>query len=151
MKLTVLLITLTVYIALSACTNASNTASNTANHSGNSATTSSTAASPTATVDQLATARELYVKNCANCHREDGSGGKVTVDGKELDPEDLTKHKIVAFSDEKILRIINNGIEDEGMPAYKDKLSEAEMREVVRYLRTAIQKVPASPAESPAK
>jgi mono/diheme cytochrome c family protein len=42
-----------------------------------------------------------------------------------------------------------NGIPDEGMPAMKGKLSEAEMREIVRYVRTAIQKVPPKPAPSP--
>lgn len=103
-----------------------------------------------ATVDEMATGRKLFNDNCAACHREDGTGGKVEIDGRKLNPDNLTSDKIKKFSDEKILGFIVNGIPDEGMPAMKGKLSEAEMREIVRYLRTEIQKVAPKAAASPA-
>lgn len=98
---------------------------------------------PTATpADELAMGRQLYKTNCAACHREDGTGGKITIEGKSIKPDDLTSDKIKKFSDDKIIGYIYDGVEDEGMPAFKDKLSEAQIREVVRFVRTNIQEIP---------
>ena len=91
--------------------------------------------------DLMAQGRKIYMDNCAACHKENGTGGKVTIEGKTINPDDLTSEKIKNFADEKIYRYILNGIEDEGMPAFKDKLSEAEIREVVRFVRIEIQKM----------
>lgn len=99
---------------------------------------------PAVPVDQLAQGRKIYMDNCAACHKEDGTGGKIEIEGKSISPDDLTSAKIKAFDDKKITSYIYKGIEDEGMPAFKDKLSEAEIREVVRYVRADIQKMPPS-------
>lgn len=114
-----------------------------------SANKSTPAPAPTATVaatpvDELAGGRELYKQNCAICHKEEGTGGKMTIEGKTINPDDLTSDKIKKFTDEKIAGYIMNGVVDEGMPAFKDKLSEAQIREVVSYVRRGIQKVEAS-------
>ena len=101
---------------------------------------------PSATIDELASGRKIYAASCANCHKENGTGGKVTIEGKELDPEDLTSAKIKGFADEKIIRIVMNGVEDDGMPAFKGKLSEGEMRDVVKFIRVELQKMPAPAA-----
>lgn len=106
-----------------------------------------TTATPAATpVDELAAGRELYKQNCTICHKEDGAGGKMTIEGKTISPDDLTSDKIKKFSDEKIAGYITNGVIDEGMPAFKDKLSEAQIRELVSYVRQGIQKVDAVPS-----
>ena len=97
--------------------------------------------SPPAPVDLMAQGRKLYADNCAACHKQDGKGGKVTIEGKTINPDDRTSEKIKNFTDEKIYGYIFKGIEDEGMPAFKDKLSEAEIREVVKFLRAEIQKM----------
>ena len=65
----------------------------------------------------------------------------MTIEGRTLNVDDLTSEKIKKFTDEKITGYIVNGVEDEGMPAFKDKLSEAEIRQVVAYVRRGIQKV----------
>ena len=96
----------------------------------------------------LAQGRELYKQNCAICHKEDGTGGKMTIEGKTINPDDLTSEKIKKFSDEKISGYIVNGVVDEGMPAFKDKLTEAQIREIVAFVRTDIQKMPAPTAPS---
>src|SRR6478735_8743242 len=101
---------------------------------------------PSATIDELASGRKVYQASCANCHKENGTGGEVTIEGKTLDPEDLTSAKIKGFPDEKITRIIMNGIEDDGMPAFKGKLSEGELRDVVKFIRVELQKMPAPAA-----
>ena len=64
------------------------------------------------------------------------------IEGKKLDPDDLTSAKIKGFSDETILGYVMNGIPDEGMPAFKARLSEAEMRDVVKYVRVELQGMP---------
>ena len=90
---------------------------------------------PIATIDELASGKTVFEANCAACHKMDGKGGKVAVEDKNLDVEDLTSNKIKSFSDEKIIGYILKGVPDEGMPAFKDKLSEGEMRDVVLYVR----------------
>lgn len=96
-----------------------------------------TAAPPTNTkpVDELAAGQELYVTNCQICHRDNGKGGKVTVEGKKLDPEDLTSDKMKKHDDAKILKHISDGAPDDGMPAFKDKLSADQIKQIVQYIR----------------
>ena len=90
-----------------------------------------------------ASGRALYSTNCANCHKENGTGGQVEIDGRKMKPDNLTDARRKGLSDEKILNVIVNGIEDEGMPAYKGKLSEGEMRDIVKFIRIELQKMPA--------
>lgn len=85
--------------------------------------------------DRGAVMKDLYTANCALCHKEDGTGGKMSKDGKTLNVEDLTAEKIKKMSDEKIAGYINNGVPKEGMPAFKDKLNEREVAMLVRYVR----------------
>lgn len=95
-------------------------------------------------VDEFALGRKIYMSNCAACHKEDGTGGKITIEGKTIKPDNLASAKIRNFDDATIYKYIYNGVEDEGMPAFKDKLSEADIREVVRFIRAEIQKIPAA-------
>ena len=139
-------------LALAACGEAgsANVNFNTAalnTSTGNGPATPAAAETP---ADELATGRALYEQNCAGCHKEDGTGGRMTVEGKSLDVDDLTSDKIKKFDDAKITKYIHDGIEDEGMPAFKDTLTEAQIREVVRYVRVGIQKMPAGQAPAAA-
>jgi mono/diheme cytochrome c family protein len=134
-------------IALCACLGIACGGSQTTNVANNTRVNSSTPATtplPSATLDELASGRKIYEQNCANCHKEDGTGGPMEIEGKKIKPDDLTSEKIKAFSDEKILGYIVNGVEDEGMPAFKGRLSEGQMRDVVTYVRREIQKMPAT-------
>ena len=97
-------------------------------------------------IDELAGGRALFDQNCAACHREVGTGGKMTIEGKTLNVDNLTSDKIKKFTDDKITGYIYNGVEDEGMPAFKDKLTEAQIREIVSYVRRGLQKVEALPS-----
>lgn len=98
---------------------------------------------PAASIDELTSGRTIYAANCAICHKDNGTGGEVVIEGKKLKPDDLTSAKIKGFSDGKIIGYIVNGVEDEGMPSFKDKLSEGEMRDVVKFIRSELQKMPA--------
>lgn len=86
--------------------------------------------------DEVAEARDLYTVNCMTCHRDSGKGGKVTVDGRALDPDDLTTEKMKAKSDEKLIAYVADGVPDEGMPAFKDKLTADQMKLVVKHVRS---------------
>ncbi len=97
---------------------------------------------PSATVDELASGKKLYSSNCAACHKENGTGGEVTIEGKKLNPDNLTDAKRKSLTDEKIIGVMMDGIEDEGMPSFKGKMSEAEMRDLVKFIRVEIQKMP---------
>jgi mono/diheme cytochrome c family protein len=97
--------------------------------------------------DRMSIMKELYTANCALCHKDDGTGGKMTKDGKTLDVEDLTAEKIKKMSDEKIQSYIVDGVPSKGMPAFKDKLSERDITMLVRYVRV-LQNPAASPGNS---
>jgi len=93
-------------------------------------------ASPAQPADELAAAKELYATNCMTCHRDTGKGGKVTIEGKTIDPNDLTSDKMKNRSDDKLAKQIADGAPDDGMPAFKDKLKDDEIKAVVKYVRS---------------
>jgi len=140
-----LLFTLAILIVL-ACGDSSNKSANVVVNSVN--TSPPQTPLPAATIDELASGRKIFSSNCATCHKDTGTGGEVVIEGKKLNPDDLTSAKIKGFPDDKILRYIMNGVEDEGMPAFKDKLSEGEMRDVVKFIRVELQKMPAPSPKS---
>lgn len=146
MKLIVIYLTLVfVSFVLAGCGEASKPANTVANKPSNTNLAAATPL-PSATIDELASGRKVYEINCANCHKPDGTGGPIEIEGKKINPDNLTSDKIKKFTDEKIIGYIMNGVEDEGMPAFKDKLSEGEMRDVVKFVRAEIQKIePAAP------
>ena len=129
-----------VVSAIAACGGNAASNANTSNQAQNSSATPAPSAAPS--VDEMAAAQKLYKANCAACHRDNGTGGKVTIEGRTINPDNLTDDRRKALSDQKILTVMHEGVEDEGMPAFKDKLSEAEMREIVRYVRVELQKMP---------
>ncbi len=113
------------------------TTPNTANTLANANKPANTTASTPATtpVDEVAAAEKLYTTNCMTCHRDSGKGGKVTVDGKSLNPSDLTADKMKSKSDEKLYGYISDGSPDDGMPAFKGKLTDAEIKSIVKHVR----------------
>ena len=93
-----------------------------------------TAASP---VDEFASARANYQKNCEGCHGETGEGGLVKVENKRIKVPSLKADHALKHTDEQITKMITNG--EEEMPAFKDKMSTAEISEMVRYVRKHFQ------------
>ena len=111
----------------------------------NAANTAATAptAQPASTEETL-NPQKLYSKNCAACHRETGVGGKIEFEGKKINPDNLTNDKAKRLSDEKIAKTIREGVEDDGMPAFKDKLNDDQIKAIISYIRSDLQKMPAS-------
>ena len=95
---------------------------------------------PEATIDELAQGRKNYKEQCASCHKDDGTGGKVEIEGKTLNVDNLTTAKMVKEPDEEYIEYMTKGIPDEGMPSFKDILNKEEMEGVVKFIRKEIQK-----------
>ncbi len=98
------------------------------------ATSPAAAASP---VDEFATARANYQKNCEGCHGETGEGGLVKVENKRIKVPSLKADHAIKHTDEQITKMITNG--EEEMPAFKDKMSTAEISDMVKYVRKHFQ------------
>jgi menaquinol-cytochrome c reductase cytochrome b/c subunit len=95
------------------------------------------AASPAASVDQFATARANYKKNCEACHGPEATGGLVKVDKKQIKVPSLKADHAIKHTDEQLTKMITNG--EEEMPSFKDKMSAAEISEMVRFIRKEFQ------------
>jgi cytochrome c6 len=67
---------------------------------------------------------------CASCHGKDGSGN--TTMGKKLGVKDYSKEQ--GFGDAEATNIIKNG--KGKMKGYKDKLSDADVKALVAYVRS---------------
>ena len=94
---------------------------------------------PAETGDELSAGKELYAAKCTICHKDTGQGGKVTVEGRNLKPADLTSEKMKARSDEKMVAGISEGAPDDGMPAFEDKLTKDQIKSIVKYVRSLQQ------------
>jgi cbb3-type cytochrome c oxidase subunit III len=85
----------------------------------------------------IAAGKQVYEKNCANCHGQTGAGdGKM---GAELNPKpsNLTdaewKH---GSSDGEIFAVIKDGVKGTGMKSFNSKLTEHQIWDVINYIRT---------------
>src|SRR5262245_60407484 len=85
----------------------------------------------------IAAGKQIYEKNCANCHGVTGMGdGKM---GAELNPKPSNftdaewKH---GSTDGEIFTLIKEGSKGTGMKAFNSKLTTDQMWQVVNYIRT---------------
>jgi mono/diheme cytochrome c family protein len=129
----ILLFVLSIVVACSSGTQL--TANNGSNANANVKANSNEMASA-ATPVQLPSGKEVYATSCQKCHQENGKGGKVTVDGKNLDVDDLTNAPMKKKDDAKIAKLILDGAPDDGMPAFVGKLSTDELNSVIKHIRT---------------
>src|SRR3989441_7980514 len=100
---------------------------------------------PRSLVAQDTTAgKRVYVKWCAGCHGDTGAGDGPAASHMLPRPRDFTgaiyKVRTTASgqlpTDQDVLRSIEDGLPGTAMPAWKDRLSERERRDVVAYLKT---------------
>lgn len=137
LKITLIISALIIFIAACGGTASNNT--QTTNNGNSAANNSSTTAKPTATMDELASARGIYKEKCERCHKADGSGGEVDFEGEKFNAEDLRTEKMKKMDDAKYIKYITDGIPSEGMPAFKNQLSEAQIKDVVKFVRAEFQ------------
>ena len=86
---------------------------------------------------RAADAKEIWTKNCAKCHGEDGQGK--TKMGEKLGVKDYTNAKVQGeMKEEKMVKAIKEGVKEEDktkMKAFTD-LSDDEVKALVAYVRS---------------
>ena len=90
-----------------------------------------------ATAGRAATAAENWDNNCAKCHAADGSGS--TKMGQRLKVKNYTDTAVqAALKDDDMFAAVKDGVTADGkekMKAFKDDLSDAEIKDLVAYIR----------------
>ena len=132
MRLVKFALILATTISISACGSSGTQETNNARPA-----SSPAAATPTTTPDELASARDHFKKYCAECHGATAEGGRKELEGKRFKVPSLREGHALEHSDEKFVVQISEG--DEEMPAFKDKLTPAQINDLVRFIRKEFQ------------
>lgn len=85
-----------------------------------------------ASTNVLAQGADTYKAKCVSCHAADGSGN--TPAGKATKALPFSSPDIVKASDDDLIAATKNG--KGKMPAYKGKLTDAQIKDVIAYIRT---------------
>jgi len=78
----------------------------------------------------------IFKANCAECHGTNGGGN--TAMGRSLKLRDLRSPDVQKRTDADLTDIITNGLAT--MPAFKDKLTNDQIQQVVAYIRQIAKK-----------
>ena len=73
-------------------------------------------------------AAATYKAKCAMCHGPDGKGGK-------MGTKDFASAEVQGLSDAELIETISKG-KPPKMPAYEGKLKDAEIKDLVAYVRS---------------
>jgi mono/diheme cytochrome c family protein len=92
--------------------------------------------------------KKVYEKRCIFCHGDQGAGDGVAAERFNPRPRDFTmglyKYRTTPNgmnpTDADLLKVVVNGLPGTGMPSWKDRLSDQEMRDVVSYIKTFTKK-----------
>jgi len=79
--------------------------------------------------------QSLYKAKCAACHGADGNASTI---GKKLGARDFSMPDVMKQKDAELIEITTKG--KNKMPAFKEKLKEAEIKDLVGYLREMCKK-----------
>lgn len=83
----------------------------------------------------LETGKKIYDKYCVKCHGEDGSGSKYGLALRPKPVRDLRTNRLF-MSDNELSIIVNHGGVWREMPNWRYVLTEDELKDNVRYVRT---------------
>lgn len=86
----------------------------------------------------------IYLELCAVCHGPQGRGDGPEAPFLSPRPASLISAGSSVKSDAEFLAVIANGKPRTAMPAWKDRLSEEQRREVLAYIRSLIRFQPKS-------
>lgn len=87
----------------------------------------------------------LFMMHCAACHRADASGGVKLGDTTSADLRAPELETMYHENDELLTRAIMDGIDEDGatldsvMPRWKGRLSQAQVDDIIAYLRTVMK------------
>ena len=83
----------------------------------------------------VASGEKVFKAKCVSCHGPDGKGD--TAAGKATKARDLSSEEVKKESDATWTEIITKG--KNKMPPYDKKISDAEVKDVIAYMRTLIK------------
>ena len=88
---------------------------------------------------------KIYAAKCASCHAKDGKGNPAMAKVFKVEPEKLSlvSEAALAKTDADLIKVTTEG--SGKMPAYKGKLSDADISGVIAYTRSLSK--PAEPAK----
>ncbi|MGI9037023.1 MAG: c-type cytochrome [Pyrinomonadaceae bacterium] len=89
--------------------------------------------------DELASAAKIYSEKCVKCHKEDGTGGETVIEGTRIKAPNFTSDKHKHDKDSEWVDTIENGAKEDGMPAFKGKLSDDEIKNLIKYIHKNFQ------------
>jgi mono/diheme cytochrome c family protein len=99
-----------------------------------------------ATPDPFAATRGVFAKNCQSCHGTDGTGGPVKLDdGTRLKVPSLREGHALRHPDSDFRKQIQAG--GDGMPAFKDKLNQQQIDDLIKFIRQEFEGGATPPAE----
>ncbi len=134
-KLAIVCAASTLFITACAKTEAPNVSST--NSAANTAAVSPTvAASPVDT--QFAAAKTIYDQKCVKCHQATGEGGKIQIDTASLKVPNFRDPRNQDDDDADYIDRVEHGASGK-MPAFKNKLTDDEIKSVVGYIRHEFQ------------
>jgi mono/diheme cytochrome c family protein len=84
---------------------------------------------------------DTYKSKCQMCHADDGSGS--TPAGKSTKAHPFNSLQVMKMSGNDLINVTTNG--HGKMPAYKGKLTDDQIKDVVAYIHT-LQNIRAKPA-----
>jgi cytochrome c6 len=85
-------------------------------------------------------AAKVYAAKCKSCHGADGKGNPAMAKAFKIDPAllSLVGPEVQKHTDEELIKITTDG--ENKMPAYKGKLTEAEIKAQVAHIRSLAPK-----------
>jgi mono/diheme cytochrome c family protein len=88
-------------------------------------------------IDPLASARKSFKESCARCHTDSGDGGSINIEGKTLKVPSFKRSSVMNDSDEDLADQIKDGSDE--MPGFKSKYKDAEINDLVKFIRKELQ------------
>lgn len=88
--------------------------------------------SAVAFADSPPAGQQLFESKCAVCHGKDGAGQ--TAMGKKLALKDLRSPEVQKMTDAGMIELTTKG--KGKMPAFKGKLTDAQITDIIAYIRT---------------
>ncbi|MEO6965225.1 MAG: cytochrome c [Acidobacteriaceae bacterium] len=88
------------------------------------------------TVSAQTSGADIYKAKCQMCHGADGSGN--TPAGKAMKAHPFDSPDVIKMSDSELIAVVKDG--KERMPAFGEKLTDAQIKNVVAYIRTLQKK-----------
>ncbi len=86
--------------------------------------------------------KAIYVRLCRSCHGDEGGGNGPSAETLPLPPADFRHVRSILKSDEDLLRVIEHGVVFSPMHAWRGRLADEEMQDVLAYIRLLSQSSP---------